>query len=256
MSFSYSSAHGTKKRKLRRLSDKVESEAVLHTLKIALETDQLLTAQAKKLKLSKRKYASAAITYFAENGLDPTANVSEGLTGLNASIEKETTRGRTQAAAIGNRIISVMRTWEKALYIFLQEQQAKSLNYQEQIENTLHRQQTAVEMNLLSPLVSMLVKANVELENLRDLSETAVMTLKNVPEASVDMYRKKGETGIARRHVERIREFMETNHVAKPEHTPKPGVTPRPAVVEGSESMKTDKRQGIPLEAQVKKDDE
>ena len=29
-------------------------------------------AQAKKLKMSKSKYASAAIAYFAENGLDPT----------------------------------------------------------------------------------------------------------------------------------------------------------------------------------------
>ena len=228
----------------------------MQTLKITLETDRLLTAQAKKLKLSKRKYANAAIAYFAENGLDPTANVSEGLAGLNATVLKETMQGRAQAALIGNRIMSVIRTWEKNLYTFLQEQQTKSLNYQEQVENTLHRQHTAVETNLLTPMASMLINTELELDTLRDLSATAVMILKNVKEEDHDKYKQMGRTGARREHVEKMREFIQTNHVAKPQPTPKPGVTPRPAVVNGTDSMKTDKEQGIPLEAQVKKDEE
>ena len=213
-------------------------------------------AQAKKLKMSKSKYASAAIAYFAESGLDPTAKIPEGLAGLNATVLKETTQGRAQAALIGNRIMSVMRTWEKNQYTFLQEQQAGMLNYLEQIENTLHRQHTAVEMNLLTPMASMLINTELELDTLRDLSATAVMILKKVKEEDHEKYKQMGRTGARKEHVEKMREFIQTNHVAKPVHSPKPGITPRPAVVNGTDSMKTDKEQGIPLEAQVKKDNE
>ena len=245
-----------KKRKASRVSDKAESEAVLQTLKITLETDRLLTAQAKKLKLSKRKYANAAIAYFAESGLDPTANVSEGLAGLNATVLKETMQGRGQAALIGNRIMSVIRTWEKNQYTFMQEQQAKLLNYLEQMENTLHRQHTAVETNLLTPMASMLINTELEVDTLRDLGATAVMILKKVADSEQDRFLELGRNGAKKEHVAKMREFIQTNHVAKPQPTPKPGVTPRPSVVDGTESMKTDKKQGIPLEAQVKKDNE
>jgi len=223
-------------------------------LKIEVGADQLLSIAAKKLKMSKLEYASAAITYFAQSGIDPTANVTEGLAGLSAAMLKETTQGRAQAALIGNRIMSVLRTWEKNQYTFMQEQQAKFLNYLEQIENTLHRQHTAVEMNLLAPMASLLIKGDIELENIRYLGETTVMTLKNVTEASRAGFMEKGANSINKMHVEKMREFIQTNHVAKPQPTPKPGVTPRPSVVDGTESMKTDKKQGIPLEAQVKKD--
>ena len=243
-------------RKAQRITSKTGAATATDNIRLEPGANRKLTAAAGKLKLSKSKFASAAIAYFAETGLDPTANVTEGLAGLNATVLKETMQGRAQAALIGNRIMSVMRTWEKNLYTFLQEQQAKSLNYQEQIENTLHRQHTAVEMNLLTPMASMLIKGDLELENIRYLGETAVMTLKNVTEGSRAAIMEKADIGLMKLHVEKMREFMQTNHVAKPQPTPKPGVTPRPAVVNGTDSMKTDKEQGIPLEAQVKKDNE
>ena len=211
---------------------------------------------AKKLEMTMSKYASAAIAYFAENGLDPTANVTEGLAGLSATLLKETMQGRGQAALIGNRIMSVIRTWEKNQYTFLQEQQAKLLNYLEQMENTLHRQHTAVETNLLTPMASMLINTELEVDTLRDLGATAVMILKKVADSEHDRFLEVGRNGAKKEHVAKMREFIQTNYVAKPQPTPKPGVTPRPSVVEGSDSMKTDKKQLIPLEAQVKKDDE
>ena len=243
------------RRAARRRSDPT-AKRVTNMLKIEVGADELLSIAARKLKMSKLEYASAAITYFAESGLDPTANVSEGLAGLNATVLKETMQGRGQAALIGNRIMSVIRTWEKNQYTFMQEQQAKLLNYLEQMENTLHRQHTAVETNLLTPMASMLINTELEVDTLRDLSATAVMILKNVKEEEHEKYKQLGRTGARKEHVEKMREFIQTNHVAKPQPTPKPGVTPRPSVVEGSESMKTDKKQGIPLEAQVKKDEE
>ena len=211
---------------------------------------------AKKLEMTMSKYASAAIAYFAENGLDPTEKISEGLAGLNAAVLQETARGRTQAALIGNRIMSVIRTWEKNQYTFLQEQQAKSLNYLEQIENTLHRQHTAVETNLLTPMASMLIRAEIEQADIRYLSALTIMKAENYDEARKKLVLAEGLKVMAKEHVEKMREFMQTNYVAKPQPTPKPGVTPRPAVVSGADSVKTDKKQGIPLEAQVTNEDE
>ena len=243
------------RRAARRRSDPT-AKRVTNMLKIEVGADELLSIAAKKLKMSKLEYASAAITYFAQSGLDPTANVSEGLAGLNATLLKETMQCRAQAALIGNRIMSVIRTWEKNLYTFLQEQQVKSLNYQEQVENTLHRQHTAVEMNLLAPMASMLIRAEIEQTDTRYLSAMALMKLNNYSEARQELVLAEGLRVLAKEHVEKMREFIQTNHVAKPQPTPKPGVTPRPAVVNGADSMKTDKKQGIPLEAQVKKDEE
>ena len=228
------------------------------TKTVALETNAhtSLTKAAKKRGISSAKFASAAIMYFTERDLDPTTDISEGLAGLNATVLKETMQGRGQAALIGNRIMSVIRTWEKNQYTFMQEQQAKLLNYLEQMENTLHRQHTAVETNLLTPMASMLINTELEVDTLRDLGATAVMILKKVADSEHDRFLELGRNGAKKEHVEKMREFIQTNHVAKPQPTPKPGVTPRPSVVEGSESMKTDKKQGIPLEAQVKKDEE
>ena len=232
------------------------SEAKNKTVTVSEEAFVQVGQVAKKLKMSKSKFASAAIAYFAENGLDPTANVSEGLAGLNAAVRQETARGRTQAALIGNRIMSVIRTWEKNQYTFLQEQQAKSLNYLEQIENTLHRQHTAVETNLLTPMASMLIRAEIEQADIRYLSALTIMKAENYDEARKKLVLAEGLKVMAKEHVEKMREFMQTNYVAKPQPTPKPGVTPRPAVVNGADSVKTDKKQGIPLEAQVTNEDE
>ena len=226
------------------------------TVRLDAEAVSLLRGAAKATKLTKGEYASACIKYFARIGLDPTAEASEGLAGLNATLLKETMQGRAQAALIGNRLMSVIRTWEKNLYTFLQEQQVKSLNYQEQVENTLHRQHTAVETNLLTPMASMLIRAEIEQTDTRYLSAMALMKLNNYSEARQELVLAEGLRVLAKEHVEKMREFIQTNHVAKPQPTPKPGVTPRPAVVNGTDSMKTDKEQGIPLEAQVKKDNE
>ena len=64
------------------------------SIKITAPADHALARQAAKLKMNKCDYASAAIMYFTENGLDPTANVSEGLAGLSAAMLKETMQGR------------------------------------------------------------------------------------------------------------------------------------------------------------------
>ena len=238
----------TPRRAARKRNDPT-TKRVTNMLKVEVGADRLLSSAAKNLKMSKLKYASAAISYFAENGLDPTANISGGLAKVNAVVEKETLLGRDHAAVIGNRLMSVIRTWERNLYLFLQEQQTSNLNYLEQIENTLHRQQTAVETNMLAPMVSLLLKAEAELTYLRELNVSTIMRAKNVDEARLTQVIDAEAEKVLKKQVEKLREFLVTNHVAQPRPTPKPGITPTPAVVSGVASMAADKRKGIPPEA-------
>ena len=128
-------------------------------------------AQAKKLKMSKSIYASAAIAFFAEAGLDPTKERPAGLAEVTATVIKEARTTRVQQVEIGNRTISILRAWEKALYGFLQQQQGGTLNYLEQIENAILRHQVALETSFLSPMVEMMVKSNIEIYINRVLTE-------------------------------------------------------------------------------------
>ena len=235
-------------RAARRKEPKTGVEPKIKTVGVSEAAFVQVEAQAKNLKISKSRYASAAISYFAQNGLDPTANISGGLAKVNAVVEKETLLGRDHAAVIGNRLMSVIRTWERNLYLFLQEQQTSNLNYLEQIENTLHRQQTAVETNMLAPMVSLLLKAEAELTYLRELNVSTIMRAKNVDEARLTQVIDAEAEKVLKKQVEKLREFLVTNHVAQPRPTPKPGITPTPAVVSGVASMAADKRKGIPPE--------
>ena len=215
------------------------------TVRLDAEAVSLLRGAAKATKLTKGEYASACIKYFARIGLDPTAEASQGLAGLNAVVEKETLRGRDHAAVIGNRLMSVIRTWEKHLYAFSQEQQRTSYNFQEQVENAVHRQLTALETQLFAPMISLLIKADVELADVRYLTLKAIMDVNKFDEGRQKLVLEEGLKVMAKKHVEKLREFMLTNSVPKHQPTPKPAMTPTPAVVSGVVSMAAEKRQGI-----------
>lgn len=188
-----------------------------------------LTAQAKKLKMSKTKYASAAIAFFAENGLDPTKERPQGLAGVAAKVSQETLAVRTQNVDIGNRLISIIRGWEKNLYTFMQQQQATTYNYLELIESNILQHQVTVETNLLAPMVEALFKSNIEAFITRGLASQLFLKAVNQPAES---YPKQLELSNAERDTQlalQMREFLKTNSVPLPKSTPRRAVTPAPA---------------------------
>jgi hypothetical protein len=196
---------------------------------------------AKKLKMSKVKYASAAIAFFAESGLDPTAERPAGLADVNSKVSIETRAVRVQNADIGNRLIGIMRTWEKALYGFLQQQQAGTLNYLEQIENNIIRHQVAVETSFLSPLVELVIKGGQDSYIARMLTERVhiKMTGKedSSSEASNKHYNAQRDANVATE----VRTFLQANGVAAPGRAPKPVVpdTPKPVITTDSTAGKS-----------------
>ena len=198
------------------------------TLKLTAAADNLLTVQAKKLKLTKREYASAAIAFFAEAGLNPTKERPAGLAEVTATVIKEARTTRVQQVEIGNRTISILRAWEKALYGFLQQQQGGTLNYLEQIENDILRHQVALETNFLSPMVEMMVKSNIEIYINRVLTERTNLRVSGSEQAGWAAANKGLNDDRDAQIVVQMREFIKTNGVPVPQLAPKPLVPATP----------------------------
>ena len=119
-----------KKKQGRPLPDK-PAEKASPSIKFTVEVDRLLTVQAKKLKMSKTKYANAAVAYFAESGFNPTAAQGETLASFSNRQKEEGRACRQQTVDVGNRLVAIMRTWEKANYAFMQQLQAGTVNHME-----------------------------------------------------------------------------------------------------------------------------
>lgn len=212
-----------------RTTPKKAAEKASDNIRLEPLANRLLTVQAKKLKLSKTKYASAAIAYFAETGLDPTAERPHGLADVSAAVSEQTLAIRQQNVDIGNRLISILRGWEKTLYGFLQQQQTGTSNYLQQIESNILGHQVQVESALLAPMVEQLFKVNLEAYITRAFASDLYVKSAGLPAGSVEKQMEVSTTGRDMQLAKLMREFIETNNVAKPTLSPKPQVPATPA---------------------------
>ena len=210
------------KRKVGRPPGKTKGEQELADLKITPETDRILTAHAKKLKLSKREYANAAIAYFGESGLNPKAARNETLAGFALRQKDEGRAGRQQTVDVGNRLISIIRTWEKASYQFMQQLQAGTVNHLEQIESNLLQQLVALESSYFAPMVQMMVQTNIELYITRIIAERTGLSVTGKKDTEWDATTQSTTRNRDQQVVIQMREFIQNNRVEKPTLSPKP----------------------------------
>lgn len=204
---------------------------------LAQEVHALMTNHAKKLKVSNSKYASAAIAFFAESGLDPTAERPAGLAHLGEKVADETKMVRKQNTEIGNRLIGLLRTWEKNQYVFLQQQQQGMLNYLEQIENNIIRHQVAIETSFLSPLVELVIRGNQESYITRLLAEEIQLKVMGKTENTFEAMHLHYTAQRDDKVVTQVRAFLQANGVAAPGRAPKPVVPEIPKVVPSSATV-------------------
>jgi len=179
-------------------------------------------AQAKKLKMSKSIYASAAIAFFADAGLDPTKERPAGLAEVTSTVTKEARTTRVQQVEIGNRTISILRAWEKALYGFLQQQQGGALNYLEQVETNIFRYLVGLETNVLSPMVEMMVRSNIESYMARVIGKRTNLHVNGRKETEWTDANQAINDERDQKIVVQMREFIKTNNVPAPKLAPKP----------------------------------
>lgn len=209
-------------RKARRSVPETAAGTASDNIRLEPVANHQLTVQAKRLKMSKTKYASAAIAFFAENGLDPTKERPAGLAEVTATVTKEARTTRLQQVDIGNRTISILRAWEKALYGFLQQQQGGTLNYLEQIENDILRYLVGLETNVFSPMVEMMVKSNIESYMARVIGERTNLHVTGRKETEWTDANKAISDERDQEIMVKMREFIKTNGVPAPKLAPKP----------------------------------
>jgi hypothetical protein len=208
---------------------KATGEPARKSVMLELNTHRILDKSAKRLKLTNGEYVSAAIAYFAETGLDPTKEQPQGLANVATKVSVETLAVRQQNVEIGNRLISIIRGWEKNLYTFMQQQQQATYGYMEQIESNILQHQVTVETNLHAPMVEALFKVNLEAFMTRSFATQQFVKSANLPAGSIE---KQMEISNAERDTQlatQMREFLKTNSVPVPKPTPRRAVTPAPA---------------------------
>lgn len=204
------------------------SEAKNKTVTVSDAAFYQAEQSAKKLRISKSKYASAAIDYFATNGLDPTkAGISE-LAQLRTLIGETNYEVRKHNADIGNRLVAILRTWEANQYKFMQTQQGGILGYLEDIEANILNHQVAVESRVLAPLLERLVRTGVETHMNRVLTEILLLKLddKKHPYLAADLKNTNADYDgqLDRQLVIEARKLLETATVTAPKATQKPSL--------------------------------
>ncbi len=204
------------------------AEKAAPSIKFSPDVDRLLTAQAKKLKVSKIKYANAAVAYFAESGMDPTKERPLGLASISSKVSEETLKIREQNVEHGHRLISIIRGWEKNLYGFMQQQQLSTNTYLELIESNILRHQVLVESNLLAPMVEQVVTAKTEARLARVVGEHSHLKIMGLPLTDLAWVTDDHDEVRDRDVTEQMRKHMEINPVPVPKPTMKPAITPVP----------------------------
>ena len=181
-----------------------------------------MTAQAKKLDITNGEYASAAIAYFAESGLNPTAAQGETLASFSNRQKEEGRANRQQTVDVGNRLVAIMRTWEKANYAFMQQLQAGTVNHMEQIESNLLQQLVGLESSYFVPLVEMIMKNNIEIYFARVIGEKTELVVRGQKDAEWAEGHKLLNDSRNKQLVELMRNFIKNNRLEKPTLSPKP----------------------------------
>jgi hypothetical protein len=220
---------------------KKASSAKGSAVRVSSDAFRQLTAKAKDLGLTNMEYASAAITYFTRNGLDPTSQETAGLISLQAKMSEVSLEIRKQNVDIGNRLVAILRTWEANQYKFMQSQQGTLLGYLENIEVNILNHQVAVESQLLAPMMERLVRGSVETHLHRMMTEILLLKFKDkdYPFSGEELKQTNAsyDGQLDQRIISHMRKLLEGATVSAPKATQKPalavpivGSPPKPTV--------------------------
>lgn len=117
---------------------------------------------AKKFEITNADFANAAIAYFTESGLDPRKTTKFSLAKVEQRVVEETYDVREHNAKIGNRLVGVIRTFERNIGLMIQQQQVGTFKYLEGIERNILGYLVDIEQTMLTTILERVVHGNVE----------------------------------------------------------------------------------------------
>jgi hypothetical protein len=188
---------------------------------------------AKKLGMFNTDYTSAAIAYFAENGPDPRKVSKSSLAKIENRVVQETYDVREHNANIGNRIVSIIRTFERNMGTMIQ-QQAGTFKYLEGIERNILTYLVNIEENLFGTMLERVLSNGVESHMSRIILQTISLQLKNqsftpatLKELTLDYDRQRDEQVVVAGQ-----KLLEDKRVERPKVSLKPAIVelPKPSV--------------------------
>jgi hypothetical protein len=215
-----------KKKKGRPPADKAP-EKLSPSLKLTLEADVLLAAQAKKFKISKREYASAAVKFVAATGLDPRKESPASMAAVGQKIEAGVASVRAHNADIGNRLFALTRGFEKTMYLFMQQQEHNMNVYLEGIEANIMKRLVSMEDNILLPLIERVLRGNQDAYMSRGIGIRIYQKLLEDPPSWSDQ--DKALTGEREQVLlEELKGYMTSHKIPPANSTRRPAATPVP----------------------------
>jgi hypothetical protein len=204
------------------------SEAKNKTVTVSEDAFLQVGQSAKKLKMSKSKYASAAIAFFAQSGLDPTKELPADLAAVSQKIEGGVASVRAHNADIGNRLFALTRGFEKTMYLFMQQQEHNMNVYLEGIEGNIMRRLVSMEDNLLSPLVEHVMRGAEDALIGRGFAARVYLELMKQPADSWQKHNDKLTEERDGQLVVALRKFMASHATPPAKSTRRPAATPVP----------------------------
>lgn len=216
------------KRKAGRPPRRKPEEKLGNSIKIEDEAARVLEIQAKKLKVTKGKFASAAIAYCVAAGINPLDEQVTSLASLGLKVEAGVASVRAHNADIGNRLFALTRSFEKTVYLFMQQQEHNTNLYLEGIEGNIMRRLVSMEENLLSPLIEHVMRGAEDALIGRGFAARVYLELMKQPADSWQRHNDKLTEERDGQLVAALRKFM-TSHTTPPaKSTRRPAATPVP----------------------------
>ncbi|WP_223654425.1 hypothetical protein [Hymenobacter psoromatis] len=211
---------------------KPAKKSLTDTVKLEADAVSLLNTHARNAGISKCEYASAAIRYFAENGLDPTktTTLAEGVKTreklLDVSYDVRKLTGE-----VGTRIIAILRNFEKENYKYQQAQQGGLFAYLGQIEDNILSYQQMVESQVLAPMLERVIRNGVDTHIARVLTNAVLLKTKDQPLSNEEVNRSTANYDGQRdkQLVVEAQKIADKSPVARPRLTARPALTPVPA---------------------------
>jgi hypothetical protein len=210
---------------------------------------------AKKFKLTNSEFASAALSYFTETGLDPRTMSKASLARIENRVVQETYDVREHNANIGNRLVGVIRTFERNMGTMIQQQQAGTFKYLEGIERNILTYLVNIEESLFSTILERVLSNGIESNMSRIILQTISLQLKNKPftpeslkEITLNYDRQrdeelvvKGQKLVESKRVERPKVSLKPAIVELPKPPAKPtagGTVPTPTTATANTTLK------------------
>ena len=202
------------------------------------KTGKNLADKTKSLGITNGKFASAAVDFFIRNGLDPTDPTVKTMDSLEVVLRKEMAAGFEELAdkttqntnKVGNRLVTILRAWERDSYEFMLQQQKQTHNYIEQVEANLLKSFVAMETHMLAPMHEQIAKVNGEATMALFLTERILSRAKQMSPDDEAKQHKIINDDKSRIVIEYLREYLRLHPVVQPTLTLKPTIMKAPPI--------------------------